>query len=163
MTEVIFLLSTSVSSSRCNPHLNRSEGLCGHICPTSKYLWQILIKAGMDLRTWKDQVASAMEQMKSKRALICRIICEEYCTSLVIPYCSFNGHSQNALALLISGITGLSNNLWCLSPDLYLKHLKCLRWVEFGICFPLLLLLLFFVCLFFLTFCLLLVCWLFFF
>lgn len=65
----------------------------------------------MDLRTWKDQVASAVEQMKSKCALICRIICEEYCTSLVIPYCGFNGHSQNALALLISGITCHTSNL----------------------------------------------------
>lgn len=65
----------------------------------------------MDLRTWKDQVSSAMELMKSKCALICGIICEEYYRSLVIPYCSFNGHSQSALALLISGITCLSNNL----------------------------------------------------
>lgn len=79
----------------------------------------------------------------------------KYCMSLVIPYCSFNGHSQNALALLISGITCLFNNLSCLFPDLYLKHLKCLRWVEFGICFPLLLFFFLCVCLFVLTF----FCW----
>lgn len=65
----------------------------------------------MDLRNWNDQVTSAMEQMKSKCALICRVICEDYCMSVVIPYCRLNGHSQNALALLISGITCLSNNL----------------------------------------------------
>lgn len=40
----------------------------------------------MDLRTWKDQVSSAMELMKSKCALICRIICEEHSMSLVVPY-----------------------------------------------------------------------------